>query len=228
LAAGIFIGLFSYKPQFGILLPVALIASHQWRAIVSAAATIILLAGISIAAFGVGAWEACPRQLLAQAGLSLTDPASNWSYLQTVYGLIHALHGGASLAWVAQGATTLCAAVIVWLAWRSRTSFSLKAAILSAAAFVVTPYAFAYDMASLVIPAAFLARDQLRRGLLKGDKTLWIVLFGVPLAVLVTLGDNVGGPTFGATPVGLFTAILLLAMILHRTIAVQPTAALNH
>ena len=226
--AGIFMGLLSYKPQFGILLPVALIASHQWRSIVSATATIIVLAGISIAAFGIGAWEAFPRQLLAQAGLSLAGPTENWSYLQTVYGVIHALHGGSALAWVAQGAATLCAAIAVWITWRSHTSYSLKAAILSAAMLLATPYAFAYDMAALVIPAAFLARDQLQSGLLVVDKTFWIILFGVPLAALVSLGDNVGGPTFGGTPVGLFAAILLLGMILRRTIAVQPTAALNH
>jgi hypothetical protein len=226
--AGIFIGLLSYKPQFGILLPVALIAAHQWRAVTSAAAMMILLAGLSISAFGIGAWEAFPRQLLAQAGLSLlTDPGSGWGYIQTVYGLIRSLQGGAALAWLAQGSTTLACAVVVWLIWRSRTSFSLKAATVSAAALVATPYAFAYDMAALVIPAAFLARDQLRRGLLIGDKTFWIILFGVPLAVLVTLGDNLGGPTFGGTPVGLFAAILLLAVILRRAAAKLATVTIG-
>jgi hypothetical protein len=204
-AAGIFVGLLSYKPQFGILLPVALVASHQWRAIVSAAAMIILLAGISIAAFGTAAWEAFPRQLFAQAGLSLlADPANGWGYIQTVYGLVRSLHGDAALAWLAQGSTTLGAAVIVWLIWRSRAAYPIKAATLSAAALLATPYAFAYDMAALVIPAAFLASDQLTGGLMRGDKAMWIALFGAPLAVLVTLGDNIGGPTFGDTPVGLF------------------------
>jgi len=76
-AAGIFVGLLSYKPQFGILLPVALIASHQWRAIAGAAAPILLLAGLSIAAFGTGAWAAFPGQLLAQTGISLVvDPGT--------------------------------------------------------------------------------------------------------------------------------------------------------
>jgi hypothetical protein len=228
-AAGIFMGLLSYKPQFGILLPVALVASHQWRAVVSAAATIILLAGISIAAFGVGAWEAFPRQLLAQAGLSLlADPSNGWGYIQTVYGLIRSLHGDAALAWLAQGSTTLGAAVIVWLVWRSRAAYPIKAGTLSAAALLATPYAFAYDMAAILIPAAFLASDQLRGGLLRGDKTLWIALFGVPLAALVTLGDNVGGPTFGGMPVGLFAVILLLGMILRRAIVTRPIAAFSH
>ena len=73
-------------------------------------------------------------------------------------------------------------------------------------------------MAALVIPAAFLASDQLERGMLLGEKTTWIALFGVPLAVLVTLGDNVGGPTFGGTPVSLLAVILLLGAILRRAL----------
>jgi hypothetical protein len=137
--------------------------------------------------------------------------------------LIRSLHG-AALAWLAQGSTTLSAAVIVWLVWRSRAAYSIKAATLSAAALVATPYAFAYDMAVIVIPAAFLASDQLRRGWLKGDKTLWIVLFGAPLAVLVTFGDNVGGPTLGGTPVSMFAVILLLGIIVRRGLAMPSMA----
>ena len=229
LAAGIFIGLLSYKPQFGILSPVALVASGQWRAIAGAAATIVFLGGVSIAAFGAGAWAAFPGQLAAQTGVSLlSDPGNGWGYIQTVYGLIRSLHGGAALAWLAQGSTTLGAAVIVWLVWRSSAAYPIKAAILSGAALLATPYAFAYDMAAIVIPAAFLASDQLTRGLLRGDKAMWIALFGAPLAVLVTQGDNVGGPTFGGMPVSLFAAILLLSIILRRATVARPIATLSH
>jgi hypothetical protein len=45
----------------------------------------------------------------------------------------------------------------VWLVWRSRISYSLKAATLAAGALIATPFAVAYDMTALVIPAAFLA-----------------------------------------------------------------------
>jgi arabinofuranan 3-O-arabinosyltransferase len=217
--AGIFIGCLTYKPQFGILFPVALVAAKQWRAIVSAAVTAALLAGISAAVFGTGVWAAFPREIVAQSGLNLmAGPGSNWGYLQTVYGLTRHLHGSAAVAWLAQGATTVGLAIIVWLVWRSRVSYPLKAATLSAAALLATPYAFAYDMAAIVIPAAFLAGDQLRRGLLPGDKAIWIVLFGAPLAVLVTLGDNAHGPTFGGTPASLLAAIVLLGVILRRAL----------
>jgi arabinofuranan 3-O-arabinosyltransferase len=224
--AGAFIGCLSYKPQFGILLPVALVASRQWRAIASATGTIAVLTGISIAAFGAGVWEAFPGQIMAQTGVNFpAAPDANWGYLQSIYGLTRALHGAAALAWTAQGTAALGAGVIVWLVWRSEVRYSLRAATLSAAALLATPYAFAYDMAAIAIPAAFLASNQLDRGLLPGEKTIWIALFGVPLAVLVTLGDKVGGPTFGGTPISLFAVMLLLGVILRRVLNMSAIGA---
>jgi hypothetical protein len=64
--AGVFIGCLTYKPQFGILFPVALAAAHQWRAFASAFVTAAALAGISISVFGTGVWQALPHQLAAQ------------------------------------------------------------------------------------------------------------------------------------------------------------------
>jgi hypothetical protein len=217
--AGAFIGCLTYKPQFGILFPVALIASHQWRAIASAGVTVALLAAGSVTLFGAELWAGFPHGLAAQGELNLlAGPESNWGYLQSPYGLIRSLHGPANLAWLVQGLVTLGGAVIVWIIWRSEVRYELKAAILSGAALLATPYAFAYDIAAIVIPAAFLASDQLKRGLLHGEKTMWIVMFGAPLAVLATLGDNAGGTTFGGTPVCLFAAFLLFFVILRRAL----------
>jgi arabinofuranan 3-O-arabinosyltransferase len=217
--AGAFIGCLTYKPQFGILFPVALIASHQWRAIASAGVTVALLAAGSVTLFGAELWAGFPHGLAAQGELNLlAGPDSNWGYLQSPYGLIRSLHGPANLAWLVQGLVTLGGAVIVWIIWRSEVRYELKAAILSGAALLATPYAFAYDMAAIVIPAAFLASDQLKRGLLHGEKTMWIVMFGAPLVVLATLGDNAGGTTFGGTPICLFAAFMLFFVILRRAL----------
>ena len=220
--AGAFMGCLTYKPQFGILLPVALAASKQWRAFASAAATTVCLAGVSIVAFGVDIWPAFLRKLARNAGETfVADPDASWGYLQTVYGLIRGLHGSATSAELAQGATTIGVAAIVWFVWRSRAAYPIKAAILSAAALLATPYAFAYDLAAIAIPAAFLANDQLSRGLLRGDKAVWIMLFGAPLALLVTLGDNVGRTTFGGTPVGLLAVLMLFGTILRRAFVMR-------
>jgi arabinofuranan 3-O-arabinosyltransferase len=223
IVAGAIIGCLTYKPQFGILLPVALVACRQWRAVASAGVAAALLAAISIVFFGADAWAAFPNGFVEQSKLNLgAGPDGNWGYLQTVYGLIRSLRGSANTAWLVQGFTTLATAVIVWIVWQSRVRYPLKAATLSAAALLATPYAFAYDMAAIVVPAAFLATDQLRRGLLRGEKAIWIILFGAPLAVLVTLGDNAGGLTFGETPVSLLAVIVLFGAILRR--ARQPVA----
>ena len=221
--AGVFIGCLTYKPQFGILLPIALAASGRWRAFASAAMTAALVAAASMAAFGTGVWAAFPQQLVVQSNLNLLGgPDADWGYLQSVYGLIRTLHGGAALAWLAQGSTALAVAVIVWLVWRSPVRYSLKAATLSAAALIATPYAFAYDLAALAIPVAFLARDQMRFGLLRGEPTILIGLFSASLAALVAFGDRPGGITFGNTPIGPLVTITLLGVILRR--AWQPAA----
>jgi len=221
--SGVFIGCLTYKPQFGILLPIALAASRQWRAFGSAAATAAMLAAASMASFGAGVWAAFPRQLVAQSNINFfAGSDSDWGYLQSVYGLIRTLHGGAALACLAQGATALALAILIWIVWRSSIRYSLKAATLSAAALVATPYAFAYDMAALAIPVAFLIRDQMRAGLLRGEKPILVGLFGVSLAALITFGDRPGGITFGSTPIGALVTIALLGLILKRVLLRQP------
>jgi arabinofuranan 3-O-arabinosyltransferase len=221
--AGVFIGLLTYKPQFGILLPVALAAAKQWRAVVSAVVTGALFAGASVVAFGISAWEAFPKGLFQQFGVvfdaeGLPDSAATWGNLQTVYGLIRYLHGGAALAWLSQDIMALCAAIIVWFVWRSPTRYALKAATLSAAALLASPYAFAYDMAVIAIPVAFLARDQMRCGMLRGEQTILLGLFCVTLALLVIFRDPPDGIPFGSLPgIGPAVLIALSIVILRRT-----------
>jgi arabinofuranan 3-O-arabinosyltransferase len=225
--AGILVGCLSYKPQFAILFPLALLAGGKWRSIAAAAAMVLGLAALSAVLFGVAAWSALPHELAAQTRLNLLSGRdSQWGYLQTVYGLARLLHADAFWAWLLQAATMAGLALAVWRVWRSAIAYRLQAAALSAAALLATPYAFAYDMAALLIPAAFLAADQLERGLLPGDKAVWIGLFGVPLALLVTLGDSARGPTFGGVPIGLGAALLLTAAVLRRAFDARgPVAA---
>jgi hypothetical protein len=205
--AGVFIGCLTYKPQFGILLPVALIAASQWRACVSAAVTAIFLVAASAAAFGVDGWAAFPLAIFAE-GSETMSTSPDWGFmLETIYGLVLVLRGGAALAWLAQGVAAVSVGLIVWLVWRSPVRYALKAATLSAATLIATPYAFAYDLAAIAIPVAFLASDQIRCGLLRGEQTTMITLFVVSLAVF---------PTAGKAPVGAVILITLLCLILRR------------
>jgi arabinofuranan 3-O-arabinosyltransferase len=213
--AGIFIGGLTYKPQWGLLIPVALFAGKEWRALVSAAATTLVLAGASALAFGVSAWTELPRQMAAQTGdvpveisRFFANPYRGYGYIQTVNGLVRWLHGAAPLAWTLQGVAALAAAVVVSVVWRSPARHALKAATLSAAIFLATPWAFAYDFAALAIPLAFLAADQMRCGLARGEQAILLVLFGAGLAILFFFG--------GGLPLGPLVASALSALILRR------------
>jgi hypothetical protein len=208
LLAGAFAGCLTYKPQFGILIPLALVASSQWRALVSAGVTAALLAGASLAAFGTGVWTALPQQILAQSSITLlADPDIHWGLLQTVYGLVRYLNSSATLAWLAQAVTTVGLAIIVWLVWRSEGRYALKAATLSAAALMASPWASAADLAAMVIPIAFLVTDQIRCGVSRGEQAIMLGLVAASFAVILA---------GGRIPIGPLVIIALLSLILRR------------
>jgi arabinofuranan 3-O-arabinosyltransferase len=222
--AGVFIGCITFKPQLGLLLPVALIAARQWRAFVSAAVTAAVLTGLSAAAFGIGPWMQLPRELLAQGSEMLLGEnpwGAQWAWMQTVYALVRALHGSAALAWLVQGSVTAGVATIVWLAWNSAARYPLKAALLSAAVLLATPYAWPHDLALIAIPVAFLAKDQIECGLLRGEQTVLIVLAGAGLAsLLIGLWRFPPGPFLAIALVG-----LVLRRVLHDVRAFAPAVA---
>jgi hypothetical protein len=213
--AGIFVGCLAYKPHYGILFPVALAAGRHWRSIASAAGMVAFLAVATLIAFGTAPLEAFPRELLAQTGAYFVDEnpgalLQGWKNFETVYGLVQALRGGVALAWLAQMVATIGAAVVVWLVFSSPVRYALKAATLSVASLIAVPYGWVYDLAAVVIPVAFLARDQIDCGLLKGEQTTMLVLFAASLVILTGLVQ---------VPLGPIVMIVLFWLILRRDLS---------
>ncbi len=220
--AGMFIGCLTYKPQFGLMFPIALIAARQWRAFASAAMTLaVLVLCASALAFGPQAWGAFPQGFRSQFTAVLDaggqrNPGADWGRIQTVYGLLRNVTGSAGLAWAGQGITLLAVAVIVWCVWRSGMRHAPKAAALAAAALAATPYAFGYDLAALAVPVAFIVADQQRHGLLRGEQTAMIAMFGASLVALTTFLHSPIQDRFGSAPIGPFLAAALLMLIVRR------------
>jgi hypothetical protein len=160
----VLIGLLTFKPHFGLLLPVVLLAGWHWRAISAAAATAIAMAAASYFAFGAETWSAFLHALPVTSQAALTEGRAEFAKLQTVYALIRTMGGGETLAWAVHAAFAIAIASGIVLLWRSRVSFDIKAAAFSAGTLLVTPYLFMYDLAALAIPMAFLIRASLRTG----------------------------------------------------------------
>ena len=82
--------------------------------------------GVSFDRFDMPGKSVSAYRKAAEAGETLiTAYNDRWGYLQTIYGLIRALDGGAALAWLAQYAATFAMGIIVWLVWRSSVRTSL-------------------------------------------------------------------------------------------------------
>jgi arabinofuranan 3-O-arabinosyltransferase len=171
--SGIFLGLLTFKPQIGILFPLALLVSRKWRVIGSATATSLVLIVTSIVVFGYQGWPKFIHTLFDRPSLGMR--------LESVYGFVGAAGMSSPTAWAIHLAFAGVITAIVSWAWARPLPHTLKAAALCSAGALATPYVHGHDLCVLAIAAAFLVRDGLERGVLPGDRLImlfsWIVLF---------------------------------------------------
>jgi alpha-1,2-mannosyltransferase len=88
LVAGVLFGLMIYKPQFAVLVPVALIVSRQWRALVASAVSAALFSAASLAVLGAPVWHAFMGSISYTQKTILERGAINYPTLQTAFGAI--------------------------------------------------------------------------------------------------------------------------------------------
>jgi arabinofuranan 3-O-arabinosyltransferase len=204
--AGICLGLLSYKPQYGLLFPLVLIAASQWRVFFTAGIVAALLAAVSWLAFGTESWQAFVHWLPMFNQAFLVEGRAPWGKLQSIFGLTRYFGGSETFAWTLQWIMTVTVAVLLALVWRSRAvRHELKAAALATGALLVTPYLFLYDEMVLAIAVAFL----IRVGLDEGFERHELPALGL-VAVLLIIFSLLGAPTgFGAT-------LVVTALVAHR------------
>jgi hypothetical protein len=162
--AGICLGLLSYKPQYGLLFPLVLIAASQWTVFVTAGVVAVAMAFVSWLAFGTESWQAFFHWMPTFSQAFLTEGRAPWGKMQSIFAVVRYFGGAEQLAWVFQWIMSGTVAVVLALMWRSRISYPLKAAALAAGTLLITPYLFLYDVMVLAIAVAFLVRIGLRRG----------------------------------------------------------------
>jgi hypothetical protein len=201
--SGVFLGLLTYKPQFGVLFPLALLASRNWRALASAAATSLALAAAAALAFGFRTWPGFIASLFDRtSGLSPQQGVE--LRLESAYGLLHWAGAGARVAWTVHFAVAAGAAVAICSVWAKPIPHSLKASALCIGSLLVSPYVLAYDLCVLPIAVAFLVEDGVSRGFLAGERMLL-------LACLVALYFDLA-----LAPLGPVVSFVLLFLVFRR------------
>jgi hypothetical protein len=154
---GAIFGLLIIKPQLAVLVPVAFVASRQWRAIIGAALSAVLLLAIAYALFGLQSYQGFFK-LLPQQAAAISNGLVPWSELASVFAFCRFLGLAKEYSFTLQAFVALGAAAVTWRAWARRTD--ARAPTLAAASLLVSPYLLTYDSLLLIIPLGWLVRNQ--------------------------------------------------------------------
>jgi hypothetical protein len=205
-AAGILLGLLTYKPQLWALVPVALLAARQWRALAWMAGTVAAIGLASLGAFGLDFW----RAFLVSAREGAGPEGASQMYTNFHTQIVTLFSAGRDIglsptaADALQLAGALAAVAAVWFAFRRFGPSEARTAVLAAATFMVGPYVMNYDLLLLMPAVVALYRLGARDGFRPAERLLLTLLWllptlgwllnqlGLPLMPLVIL-------LFGAT-----------------------------
>ncbi|MEA2913307.1 MAG: hypothetical protein QOJ15_5388 [Bradyrhizobium sp.] len=205
LLSGICLGLLSYKPQYGLLFPLVLIAASQWKVFITAGVVAVAMALGSWLAFGTESWQAFFHWMPMFSQAFLTEGRAPWGKMQSIFAVVRYFGGTEPLGWVLQWIMSGAVAVLLALMWRSRISYPLKAEALATGTLLITPYLFLYDLMVLAIPVAFLVRIGLARGFERHE----LPALGLAAALLFFY------PLVGA-PTGFVATLIVSGLIARR------------
>lgn len=218
--SGLCIGLLCYKPQFALVIPIALLAAGRWRVIASAAATTMALVAFSWLFFGTDTWTAFLASTEMSRKVLLEQGSVGFEKLPSAFAAVRMWGGSVPLAYSVQATLSIAlAATLAWL-WRSDAAFELKAAALAAASLLATPYMLDYDLVVAGLAIAYLARLGRARGFRSFDISLLAAAWIVPL-----LSRGIAKIT--GIPLGLSVLLLLYAAILHHALDHRKPSALG-
>ena len=209
--AGVLIGLLAYKPQFGVLIPVALLAGGRWNTIGAAAATVAALVAVSFVTLGGGVWHAFADSMTFTQTVVLEPGGIGWEKIQSAFSAMRMWGAGVRSAYAIQIALALMlAASLAWL-WQSNALFELKASALATASLLATPYVLDYDLVVLAVAIVFFVRHGMNRGFHDYEISLLAAAWVMPL-----LSRAIAGVT--GIPLGLLVLLALYVFIVQRAV----------
>ena len=196
LAGGLF-GMMIYKPHLALLLPVALVAGRQWRAIAAAAVTAGLMLGLSWMVFGPELWAHYLRNLTALRHVILEDDIS--PRMVSVFIAARSLGASAATAYWVQGVFGALACLAVAVVWFKQTPAAVKNAVLLLGTCLAMPYLQDYDLVFGAMVVAWLWQQPVETD--RAERALQIacgLLLVLPLvaAALAHLTGIAFGPLF--------------------------------
>lgn len=203
--AGVLIGFATIKPQFGLLVPLALLASGQWRTIAGAGAAALALAALSALAFGPQVWSDW-LAITREAGSATDSGVIGFGKMVSPFAGLRLLGVPGGIAFAVQGALSLAvAAMVVRASWKRGFSPGLAALVLAGAP-LATPFVLDYDLLLTAFPLAYLFASARENGFDDWERiTIAGVFAGAAFARPIALG--LGVPIMPLLLVALFLCV---------------------
>jgi alpha-1,2-mannosyltransferase len=196
--AGICIGLLAIKPQMGLLMPFALMASGQWRVVAAAATTVLSLIVLSTIWLGAAIWTDYLRTIQLFGDFVSRGYAQNQQVVLAPYVSLQGAGMPAALAGLLQvvvSVAILTVIIQVFSRWKSNKQefgkedgrLDLRLALLAAGTLLTTPYSLSYDTPLLMLSVIPLLARSWRDGWdgieLASLTALLILPYAQPLAI---------------------------------------------
>lgn len=186
--AGLLLGLATFKPQFGLLIPIAVLLTRNWRVGVGAVIGMSVLISIATVALGPEVWSDW-YALTAKAQSSMASGAIGFGKMVSVFAAAKLLGAADGLAFALQWiVTAIVALVVAWVALKRGWSVGLAALVLAGSP-LATPFALDYDMVILAFPLIYLAATGYR----DWEKSISALVFVAPIFAR-PLALNLGVP----------------------------------
>ncbi len=180
--AGVLLGLLSYKPQIWVLVPLALLAARQWRALASMAATVLILMLVSAALFGPAFWLAFLDAAREAAGPRVVEEMFEriFMHMTTLLAAARIVGLPPAVSGLVQTAGALLAIAAVWLSFSRKGQSDARIAVLATATFLVSPYTLNYDLLLLMPAAVAMFRLGIADGFRPMERLVLIMLWLIP------------------------------------------------
>jgi len=221
-AAGILLGMLSYKPQLCVLVPVALLAARRWQALAWMIGTTVLMALASLAVFGLEFWVQFFEMARERSGPEFAALMFQHvsTFITTILVASRLLGLPSSLANLVHLAGALAAVIVVWRAFSRHELSDEATAVLAAGTLLVSPYLINYDLLLLMPAALMVFRRRAEADLYPGE-----LLFYVGLWLIPNIGIRLNGMGIPLMPVFVVGLLFLAWQALKQRAPGLPRAA---
>ncbi len=204
--SGVLFALLTLKPQLGLLVPLMLALTGRWRCLAAAIVATLVLVAATALAFGPQVWIDYVKVAMPMQQIVLTHGSGIFpAMMPTAFMNARIAHLPLEWCWTIQAIVSAAAiAVVAWTFWKPRDRV-LSLALFVTASFLVTPYAFNYDMVVFGWVVAML-RDH--DGSTMKDHRFALAVWTLPVSTIL-LG-------LATIPVSSFILIALAARLVWR------------